>query len=218
MGEEFYMTKLMESVAGIMPAFLAAMVARGFWWAILAGVIVSAVFGILGFIFGKINRILGTIVQYLPGIIFYYYVWHIRQGGGWYEGWWLTCVGFSIVGFLIAIFQKGRLTDTTLAAEIAAEAAQMNLPVMLNDGTRLDSMTSLPGKKVLYTCTLLSVNPGETLSAYTALLRDEMLKNVKENETLVRYRKNKVTFAYKYLDNAQQGQVGYFEITPNDYR
>jgi len=66
-----------------MLGFLTDMVVRGFWWAILANAIVNFAFGIIGFFVGKINKVFGVIVQYLPGTLFLYYIWNVRHGIGW---------------------------------------------------------------------------------------------------------------------------------------
>ena len=66
-----------------MPVFITDMVLKGFWWAILACVIVNVVANILGLLLGKLNKVLGGIVQYLPGSLFLFYVWHLRHGVGW---------------------------------------------------------------------------------------------------------------------------------------
>jgi hypothetical protein len=210
------MEKLTEIISGIMPAFLENMVLRGFWWACLASIIISIPIGILGWIFGKINKVLGAIIQYIPYTLFYFYVWRTRPNHG---AWWLICAISSILGFIFIIFQrKGRITDKTLAIEIAAEAARSNLPVMLDDGLRFDSMTTLPGKKILYTFTATTIDPGLVFTPETvSYLRTKNLTNI-NNEALDRYRKNKVTFVYRYMDRERQGQVGYIEITPSDYR
>ena len=80
-----------------MPVFLTEMVARGFWWAILASIIFSIVFNVLGLILGKINKLLGNILQYLPSTLFLFYIWHIRHGVGW-----LIFGIIGIVGFIIS--------------------------------------------------------------------------------------------------------------------
>jgi F0F1-type ATP synthase assembly protein I len=66
-----------------MPAFLAEMVARGPWWAILAFAIVAAVCYILGTLLGKIRHVLGAAVCYIPAALFIFYIWRVRGGAGW---------------------------------------------------------------------------------------------------------------------------------------
>jgi hypothetical protein len=63
---------------GFMPGFLTNMVARGFWWAVLATFIFGIPLMIIGFLLTKINKILGNIVMCIPGIFFNFYIWHIR--------------------------------------------------------------------------------------------------------------------------------------------
>jgi hypothetical protein len=120
-----------------MPAFITEMVARGFWWAIFADVIVSGFFGVLGLVLGKINKMFGCILQYLPGTLFIFYIWHIREHTGW-----LVC---AIIGtiFLPFLIIQGNRNDPASAREskenfnIASKyAAQQNL-----DKTTIGSCT-----------------------------------------------------------------------------
>ncbi|MDR1149275.1 MAG: hypothetical protein LBK66_11655 [Spirochaetaceae bacterium] len=69
-----------DKALGFMPVFLTNMIAKGFWWAILAGIIFSIPFGILGFILllRKINSILGCVILGAPYVFFTFYIWHIR--------------------------------------------------------------------------------------------------------------------------------------------
>jgi len=88
-----------------MPVFIAEMVARGFWWAILASVIVSAVFTVVGLILGKISKVLGAIARYLPSALFLFYIWNIRQGAGWLVFAIIGAVGF-VINFIMVIIAK----------------------------------------------------------------------------------------------------------------
>jgi tetratricopeptide (TPR) repeat protein len=81
-----------------MLVFITEMVAKGFWWAILAYVIVCGIFGVLGWILGKINKVSGIILQYLPGTLFVFYIWHIRENIGWLI---LSIVGIIFLPFTI---------------------------------------------------------------------------------------------------------------------
>jgi len=81
-----------------MPAFLADMVARGFWWAILASMIFACPFGILGWLLGKINKFIGVIIQYGPSTFFWFYIWQIRNAVGW-----LICAILMAVWLIIVI-------------------------------------------------------------------------------------------------------------------
>ena len=94
-----------------MPVFITEMVARGFWWAILASIIFGTVFSVLGFFLGKINKILGSIVQYLSSTLFLFYIWHIRHGAGWLILGIFAAVGFVIRVIVVAFAKKLNVTD-----------------------------------------------------------------------------------------------------------
>jgi tetratricopeptide (TPR) repeat protein len=79
-----------------MPVFITEMVSRGFWWAILAYVIFSGFFGLIGGLLGKYNKVIGSILQFLPGALFVFYIWHIRDHVGW--------LVFAIIGIIFLPF------------------------------------------------------------------------------------------------------------------
>jgi len=58
------------------------MIAKGFWWAILAYVIVYALVYFVANILRKINKLFGGIVSNIH-VLFIFYIWHIRHGIGW---------------------------------------------------------------------------------------------------------------------------------------
>jgi tetratricopeptide (TPR) repeat protein len=89
-------------MASILPRFIKDMVARGFWWALLANIIFQVSLVILSFIFVFISELILVIIAkirgktreketadysdpYLSllGLLFPFYIWHIRHGVGW---------------------------------------------------------------------------------------------------------------------------------------
>jgi len=82
-----------------MPVFLADLVAKGFWWAILASIMFVVPFGIVGGILSaKVNKFLGSILQYVPSTFFTFYIWRIRGGA-----FWLICVILALFGLILTI-------------------------------------------------------------------------------------------------------------------
>jgi hypothetical protein len=71
----------------MVPKFLADMVVRGFWWAMLASAIVGFTFGIVRAILSvKANKV-SKIIEYLlslPSIFFTYYIWDVRGEIFWF--------------------------------------------------------------------------------------------------------------------------------------
>jgi Na+/H+-dicarboxylate symporter len=66
-----------------MPGFIREMIARGFWWAILAAFIFSLPFGIISVLIGKKSKFLQSVIQNVPSTLFIFYIWHIREHVGW---------------------------------------------------------------------------------------------------------------------------------------
>ncbi|MDR0304915.1 MAG: hypothetical protein LBH98_09170 [Chitinispirillales bacterium] len=146
------------------------------------------------------------------------YIWHIRHGVGW-----LVLGIIDAILFIYSIFRrfyKKPVTDSTLPNEIAEFAKSLNLPKLISADLQMESIEALPGKKILYTYTMINVPIGQTLAQNDlSSIRNELIKGVKTDDvSLARYRENDVTFIYKYMDKEKQGQVGIFEITPSDYK
>ena len=86
-----------------MPVFITDMVARGFWWALLALTIVNLPLAILGMLLQKKIKVLGTIIQYLPVTLFTFYIWNVREGA-----FWLIFGIIWAIGFIAVLFQASK--------------------------------------------------------------------------------------------------------------
>jgi len=67
----------------IIPQFIKGMVSTGFWWTILAYIIIYGVFRIFGKIFKKEYKLLQSIIETIPIGFFTFYIWNIRGHKGW---------------------------------------------------------------------------------------------------------------------------------------
>jgi len=66
------------------PNFIKEMVAKGFWWAIIANIIVQAFLLIIGTLLSKVDKYGGWgIIVNVLGAIFPFYIWHVRGHKGW---------------------------------------------------------------------------------------------------------------------------------------
>jgi len=108
--------------------------------------------------------------------------------------------------------------DETLPGEVEELQTLLNLPIMVDAMTRLDSVVGLPRKKVLFTYTLLNVEVGQTFPFDIECINNNLIQSLKNDTLFARYRANDVTFIYKYMDKEQLGQVGLFVIKPSDYK
>jgi hypothetical protein len=192
-------------------------IASGFWKAVLVAVIVSGVTApIGGVVLSKKNKIFGEIVRWVPTIIVYLYIWQIRHGVGWLIFGILAILGF-INTIIQALFKK--MPDEMFEGFVEGLFDQTKLPTLVSTELRLDSITALSGKKVLYTYTLLNVDTGQIFSSeIISSLRDNLINDGINDKSLTLLREQNATFVFKYMDKEQKGQVGIFEITPNDYR
>jgi tetratricopeptide (TPR) repeat protein len=121
-----------------MPVFITDMVARGFWWAILANVIFQAFLGIFNFVFVFTFELIFDIiakkrgktrekepVNYsnpyinLLGLLFPFYIWHIRHGVGWL----IYAIAVTVFAVILMIY---RLNKKDKGAETNNASAYVN--------------------------------------------------------------------------------------------
>ena len=75
------------------------------------------------------------------------------------------------------------------------------LPVMVDDDTRLDSMSSFPSRVLRYHYTLLASEEGELdPKALQNFLQPKIIQNIRTSPDMRLYKEEKVTFHYCYKD------------------
>jgi len=107
--------------AYMVPGFIADMVARGFWWATLANVLYQAFLSIISFIIEFISILIAKIrgktrektpanANYLNllGILFPFYIWHIRHGVGWL----IYAIAVTVLAVILMIRKVKKGTNT----------------------------------------------------------------------------------------------------------
>jgi hypothetical protein len=186
--------------------FIREMVAKGFWWAILASLIVCAPFGILIAIFGKKSKLLKTVFT-IPGVLFTFYIWSIRGSVGWLIFAIMGAIGIIIplVASLLgkAVKKAGGGSDTFIASFLssAADEANKHFPKMIDSTTRLDKTVALPNKVFQFHYTLVNLSKDELDSEELKKnLYSPILNDIKTNSTLKDFRDYKVTIEYIYHD------------------
>ncbi len=103
---------------------------------------------------------------------------------------------------------KGSATQTvdqrSLSVELTKTAAMLNKngPVMLDEETRLDSVTTF-SSYIIYNNTMInySVEQLDT-SQFTTLLQDIVIKPLCSNKDLKAFKEYGVTMVYRYLDKS----------------
>jgi hypothetical protein len=128
-----------------------------------------------------------------------------------------AAVVFAIFGIgLMSCGQSDKSVDNALA-QIALEANR-DLPKMIDSQTRLDGITTLPGKKIRYNNTIINTTNAEiNTETFKESAARTLLSAVKSNPSLESYRRKKVTFIYGYQNEAGE-EIAVFEYTPKDYK
>jgi hypothetical protein len=206
-----------------MPQFIREMVARGFWWAILASLVFCIPFGIISVFIGKKSNFLQSIFQQVPGALFYYYIWHIRGHVGWLVFAIIGSIGI-LIGLIAHIFSKaikkaGAGSDAFVASFLSscAEAANKDFPKMIDSETRLDKTMALPNKIFQYHFTLINHSKDEINSeTLKNNIQASILNNLKTNSVFNDFRNYKVTIEYLYHDK-NNNEVLKLTYEPNDY-
>ena len=124
----------------------------------------------------------------------------------------------SLVLFAIGCGQQNTEIDTaSVDKELAEIADTMNrsLPIQFDAITRLDSMTAVPNRRLMYKYSI--VNTVRPLSSEKLIqeMRPVTLNQYKTAKEMADLRRMKVTLVYRY-DDEQGNEIARFEIGPQD--
>lgn len=97
----------------------------------------------------------------------------------------------------------------------ATDEINRNLPMMVDQFTRLDSTAALPQRKVLYKYTILNVDPLPDRDTLVGTMRPKMINNYKTSQNMADMRKMRVTLVYAYA-NDKGNELARFELGPQD--
>ena len=98
------------------------------------------------------------------------------------------------------------------------EEANKNLPMMIDEQTKLETITALPGNKIRFDNMLIDIsNEDINIETFENSMRPAIFSNVKTNPGLESFRGKKVTFVYHYSDKNGE-KTAEFEFTPEDYK
>lgn len=130
----------------------------------------------------------------------------------------VAVLSLSLFG-MVACGTSGEAID----AELKKTCQELNkdMPMMIDEYTRLDSMSSTPGRIANYHYSLVQhdvdfVTP-EDISTFDAQMKEELISNIKNNPDMDTFRKHDVILKYYYND----GNGKYFsmvEILPEEYK
>lgn len=89
--------------------------------------------------------------------------------------------------------------DHTLA--LSAKAVNLTCPQMVDDDTRLDSVTTEPGRNYLYHFTAITLDSTELDIDLTCnIMRSTILENMHNNADVAAFGKNDVTIVFNFRD------------------
>lgn len=99
----------------------------------------------------------------------------------------------------------------------AADELNRNLPMMVDDVTRLDSTIPLPGRKFVYKYTIIGVKPEELdKNAFIKQKRLELITHYKTSPDMKNFRQNQVELSYFYaLENGTT--FAEIAVSPEDF-
>lgn len=104
--------------------------------------------------------------------------------------------------------------DEVLAA--TADEINRNLPMMVDQNTRLDSTVALPKSKLMYRFTILNIDPLPDGDVLVEALRPTTLNNYKTSQDMADLRKMNVTLVYSYADD-KGNELARFQVSPQDF-
>jgi len=122
---------------------------------------------------------------------------------------------------LLIVFSCNRVQRTDRISrdlKIAAEAVNKMSPFMVDSETRLDNAIPLPNSTLQYNYTLVNFTKDMIdVESFEAIMRPQIVNNVRTNPQMEHPRKNNWTLIYVYKDKEGNHLVS-ITITPDDYR
>jgi len=156
-----------------MPVFIRELVERGFWWALLAYLIIQISFSILciflsGLLRYRYNQFktskLLLKIQTVPGSCFIYYIWYIRGGILWF----LLAIGNTIPTlitlylFIMFIIQNILIGCYKYKAKKGKTTAQYFLGISYLEGNGFIEKSAYTGMQWLFKAAELGYAPAQT--------------------------------------------------------
>ncbi|QES87547.1 hypothetical protein [Rhizosphaericola mali] len=122
----------------------------------------------------------------------------------------------SLGAVLFSIVSCQTNFDEQLQAD--AKTLQKKCPVMMDDITRWDSVSVLPGNTFRYSYTIVTSEKKDIDSSnLVKSLEPSFINQVKTEPSLARYRENNVTMSYSYKDKNGQS-IATINISPKMYK
>ena len=127
-------------------------------------------------------------------------------------------VGIAISLLLNLTFCKPQTDKIDKALTEVAEELNRVSPFMVDDETRLDSSSVLPGKVFQYAYSLVNYERDSIdIEVFLSHMEPVILHNVKTNPELKSFREQNVTIIYLYKDKNGE-QIGKITVSPDLYQ
>jgi len=126
----------------------------------------------------------------------------------------------GLIAFAIAFFGvQYFFSNSDFEAQMKEAALELNkqLPMNIDDVTRLDSATVVSKSRFAYHYTLNNVAKSEVnLDTVAKYIKPGIIENIKTSPEMAPYRKNKITMDYVYYDK-DGSLVTTISVTPDLY-
>jgi hypothetical protein len=113
----------------------------------------------------------------------------------------LAIAGVFIVLGVIMWQNSDKFVDYDSTLALSAKAVNLMCPRMVDDDTRLDSVTTEPGRNYIYYYTAINIDR-ETLDLEKAceIMRETILENMKGDISMADFGKNNVIITFNFND------------------
>ena len=128
-------------------------------------------------------------------------------------------VGAATGSAAVKALFRSNPSDATIDKVLAETASDINrnLPMMVDQFTRINATAPLPGKKLLYKYTLLNLDPLPDRQTIIDSMRPITVNNYKTSQEMDGLREMGVTLVYSYADE-KGNEIARFEIGPQDIK
>ena len=126
----------------------------------------------------------------------------------------------GIVAFVLSYYGVQQLFKTDLESDLENTASEFNkqMPIQIDQSSRLDSVSAKGKTNFIYYYTLMNAEKLEVnLDTVNKYIRHNIIKNVKDSPELKIFRDNNITFDYKYYDRNGSFAME-ISVTPEIYK
>lgn len=126
-------------------------------------------------------------------------------------------VGSAVGSAVVTALLRTPHTDASVDDVLVKTASELNrnMPMMVDELTRIDSTAALPGKKFLYKYTILNMDAMPSSDEFVEGMRPTLVNTYKTSHEMSEFRKMEVTLIYSYSDE-EGNEFARVEVEPQD--